>query len=68
MIELKPCPFCGSDRVIFVPDKGDYLPSDAPVFISCRSCGFTSGLFASEILARNLWNHRAGEEKGGENK
>lgn len=59
-IELKPCPFCGSDNV-----KINY-----PVYYSgevcnvqCYDCNCTTAAFYSPEKASEAWNRREGDEK-----
>lgn len=65
--ELKPCPFCGSERVRYensVMGKANILYG----YIVCKDCGATSGyvmLYDSEpvmnakIVTTEMWNRRA---------
>ena len=55
---LKPCPFCGSDRVSFLPDDEQLLEDTITGFIWCRGCGFSSDSFYSEKDALENWNRR----------
>lgn len=51
--KLKPCPFCGSDDVKYIPRIAS--------FVKCKNC-LTEGPAAnSEAEAARLWNDRAGD-------
>ncbi len=58
MAELKPCPFCGSDRVEFFPDEEQIIEDTTTGFILCQDCGFSSDRFYSEAHAAEKWNRR----------
>ena len=58
MIKLKPCPFCGSDRVEFMPDEEQPCEIATTGFIWCHGCDFTSDSFYSETKAAEAWNRR----------
>ncbi len=62
MIDLKKCPFCGSDNVEFMPDEEQLLESTTTGFIWCHGCDFTSDSFFSEEIAAGKWNRRAALE------
>lgn len=51
MIALKKCPFCGSEKVEFVPDEEQLLDTTTTGFIWCHGCDFTSDSFYSEEIA-----------------
>lgn len=55
MIKLKPCPFCGSDRIQTA--TGDF----ARVFILCSGCGARMVSFGSMSECAALWNRRVKE-------
>jgi Lar family restriction alleviation protein len=62
MFELKKCPFCGSDNVVFVPDDEQPLNTTTTGFIWCHGCDFTSDSFFGEEIAAGKWNRRAALE------
>ena len=52
MIELKPCPFCGSDELdIWQNDAGNY-------FVVCIGCGANGRDERKEEKAVEVWNRR----------
>jgi len=59
MKELKPCPFCGSDMVEFVPDEKQLIKNTTTGFIWCYCCDFTSDSFYNKKIATRKWNRRA---------
>lgn len=53
MIELKPCPFCGSSRVSLYQIRESW-------HAECRNCGASSSSFADHRdYAAEAWNRRA---------
>jgi len=64
MNELKPCPFCGSDKLGFLKDlepgsNGDF----GFIKVYCKSClaeapSFFATKTAKNLLANLLWNTR----------
>ncbi|MBQ7577610.1 MAG: Lar family restriction alleviation protein [Synergistaceae bacterium] len=52
--QLKPCPFCGSEKVELYRDgKGDY-------FINCKNCMcLVSGFYRTKRESLQVWNTRA---------
>lgn len=60
MIELKPCPFCGSHGDNIYLDEF-WERYDKPYFVTCLGCG-TNGPYADKKeKAIELWNRRAEE-------
>jgi Lar family restriction alleviation protein len=62
MDELKPCPFCGSDRITIMVR----LPFNDEVvgyYVFCSGCGARSALNFSEEIAIEAWNRRAEDGK-----
>lgn len=54
MKELKPCPFCGSDRVeVRTDDEGKSW------YIFCNDCGLMCGYATLEDGVVEAWNRRA---------
>lgn len=59
-MDLKPCPFCGSDDVY--AEIADYVQED---FVRCNSCKAQTGLYCSDDLkdsedkAIEAWNNRS---------
>jgi len=63
--ELKPCPFCGSEAIIYTipPHKhaiATFMPDyEGGAFVECTDC--TCGITAdTEQQAIEAWNRRAG--------
>lgn len=54
MGELKPCPFCGSERVNVAEIVGDF-------FAICGECGAQGKQMATISDAVSAWNRRAGD-------
>ncbi len=67
-MELKLCPFCGSDKVYFHEDEEQELEDTTTGFIWCHGCDFASDSFYSKKIAAEKWNRRAPvapEQEGG---
>lgn len=62
MAELKPCPFCGRQRVDLVVDSYHGWPNYERTYkIICMSCSAQLyGENAEELI--DAWNRRAGED------
>ena len=58
-MELKPSPFCGSDRVDYVPIPEQNYKDHVEGFIWCRGCGISSDVFLDPEIAAEKWNRRA---------
>ena len=67
MEELKPCPFCGGEAVLYTTVENCYLPI-GKVWVYCKTCRSTSqsfkdtshdGLFITKAI--EAWNRRATE-------
>lgn len=61
MPDLKPCPFCGSERVRFIEHDEQNYEYRTEGFIFCERCGFSSDTYFVEDAIQK-WNRRAGEE------
>ena len=58
MSELKPCPFCGSERVgVAETAYGNYM--NIWFFTVCDECGARSKAFRDGDKASDAWNRRA---------
>ena len=56
---LKPCPFCGSDKLRNRPAAGGgYEPSTATA-IFCFTCGARGSREPNKAAAYEAWNHRS---------
>jgi Lar family restriction alleviation protein len=54
-MELKPCPFCGSNKVkIHMP----YFTSDC-YMVQCYGCNCNTAVFDNADKAAEAWNRRA---------
>jgi len=53
---IKPCPFCGSERVGYYCAQGGY-------HYWCYDCQAESGAGCSEVEARKMWNKREKEQE-----
>ena len=51
MTKLKPCPFCGSEAIVF-----DGFPFN--YYIKCKTCGVQSDDRANRDSAAKVWNKR----------
>lgn len=58
MSELKPCPFCGSERVNVAEIAGNF-------FAVCGTCGAEGKQMATIGDAVGMWNRRAGDVSEG---
>ena len=56
MYELKPCPFCGSEEVVY---KFEY----EVVCAMCKTCGATGSKHFAIDDASEAWNRRAEDGK-----
>lgn len=54
-IELKRCPFCGSDEIVLEPDLESY-PTEW--YAGCCGCDACSGNFIDPVESVNKWNGR----------
>lgn len=54
-IEMKNCPFCGSDDV----DESFGLRGDGKMSSGCMNCGASSGCADDVIESVKIWNTRA---------
>ena len=67
-VELKPCPFCGSENIELHFDPGSYGYTPAKSFVLCSSCGAEmkrtayseTALKKIKLKAINAWNRRGG--------
>jgi len=58
MIELKNCPFCGSEDVILDKDVRRIDRGLNGHFVECQDCFGSSGYYKSESCAIEAWNRR----------
>ena len=63
MSELKPCPFCGREKITIVTTEDLDMGGEFGYFACCDAqwggCGACSGWRATEEEAADLWNRRA---------
>ena len=57
-LDLKPCPFCGSDDVHMLGDD-----EDGVFHVMCKNCRAETDYFDTEDDAANAWNRRAQDER-----
>lgn len=55
--ELKPCPFCGSNRVC-----RHYIMGQNRFIVRCFECGITTQSFLDVNDAVKIWNRRAKDQ------
>ena len=53
-IELKPCPFCGSEMILIGHDGHD----NGIHYAHCWDCGVSTNNFDTEERAAEAWNRR----------
>ncbi len=58
MDELKPCPFCGGEKIRAFK-RGVFPLEPVEHFVACWECGAKSGYFKSEEEAIVKWNTRS---------
>ena len=59
MTELKPCPFCGGDKVATIPCEGGFYVVCYDILHSTgEGCGSSSGWHETEQKAIEAWNRR----------
>ena len=54
-VELKPCPFCGGEVIIYLLGSGEWVSE-------CKSCGATVPEQDTKEAAVEAWNRRAEDE------
>ena len=59
MVEIKKCPFCGSDEVGCWVCSSTFPNGKNPHYVRCDNCGATTDMFCSEEEALDAWNRRA---------
>lgn len=66
MIELKPCPFCGSKYVVLLPEER-YIPSagvtlpEPVALVECFSCFAVAGFYRIEKYGQKVAAEKAAE-------
>lgn len=67
MSDLKPCPFCGSDKILFIVE-GNFKPWENEGLrlwyrCHCYNCGIDGGDTSRESMKKAIeaWNRRAHE-------
>ena len=56
-IKLKPCPFCGSKRLVVELDELSSLVM--AFYVSCKNCLMQGPMSDDDEIAIDLWNRRA---------
>lgn len=60
--QLKPCPFCGSDKIMVRDNSGYFGAKEKEYYIVCRKCGTFFGnknVYGSRERTIRAWNRRA---------
>lgn len=60
---VKPCPFCGADAVVYRDTEKDYQ-CKSQEWVECKGCGATGPIWSatrSHGLAIKYWNKRVEE-------
>lgn len=63
-VEIKPCPFCGSENVKPIHHSGSYGYSSSEDYVKCLSCGASGGIFKDDNCGNHMreaikkWNRR----------
>ena len=60
--ELKPCPFCGGNKVSYIATEEQNYEDHTEGFIWCSGCGFSSDIFLDLMFAKAKWNRRANND------
>lgn len=58
MSKLKPCPFCGSERLAIELDELSFL--GMAFYVRCTNCLTQGPMSDDDEIAVDLWNRRAG--------
>lgn len=58
MVELKRCPFCGSDEVGCWAQYGEFPNRKTPHTVLCEECGASTDMHPSAEEAIEAWNRR----------
>lgn len=58
-MNLKRCPFCGSEDVWY--EESYEYPPEIGAYVRCRNCEAQGPYAKSEKLSVEIWNTRAGE-------
>lgn len=58
MEKLKPCPFCGSERI-----ETNIITDTPQAYLKCRGCGIEQTIHSTEQDAIEDWNTRAKESE-----
>ncbi len=61
MAELKPCPFCGGERI-----EIKYIRDSTRAYLNCFDCGIEQKIYETKEKAIEAWNTRTPKEGGGE--
>ena len=63
MVELKPCPFCGSEKIA-MRNVGKMFGKSAYertyLYMECRDCQAQTGVYGTKPKTIEAWNRRVG--------
>ena len=57
-LDLKPCPFCGSEHIALYSNDAEQLYS-----IECEDCGCGTCCHLEAGIAADVWNMRVGHDR-----
>ncbi|KKM91233.1 hypothetical protein LCGC14_1230530 [marine sediment metagenome] len=57
-MDLKPCPFCGSEKLVFHKYSPRHASFSCFYYVACESCKSETSMRDSRELASESWNQR----------